>query len=50
MLNAVTVGRITLQQVYAVVGESEMPILIGTSFLGRVSIASDGKRMTLTKR
>ncbi len=49
-LNAVTVGRLTLPQVRAVVSESEMPVLIGASFLSRVSIATDGRRMTLTKR
>ena len=50
MLNAVTVGRLTLQQVRAVVTESEMPVLIGASFLSRVSMTTDGKRMTLTKQ
>ena len=50
MLNAVTVGRITLQQVRAVVGESDMPVLIGATFLSRVSVAMDGRRMTMTKR
>jgi aspartyl protease family protein len=50
MLNAVTVGRLTLQQVGAVVHESETPVLIGASFLSRVNMTTDGKRMTLTKR
>ncbi len=49
-LNAVTVGKLTLQQVPAVVIESDMPILIGASFLSRVSMTTDGRRMTLTKR
>jgi len=49
-LNAVTVGKLTLQQVPAVVTESDMPILIGASFLSRVNMTTDGKRMTLTKR
>ncbi|MGZ5089554.1 MAG: TIGR02281 family clan AA aspartic protease [Burkholderiales bacterium] len=49
MLSSVTVGNITLDQVEAVVGEADHPLLIGMSFLGRLTINTDGNGMTLVK-
>jgi clan AA aspartic protease (TIGR02281 family) len=50
MLQSVTVGNITLHDVPASVGETDMAVLIGMSFLRRVSISTNGDSMTLTKR
>lgn len=49
ILSSVTVGNITLNQVEAVVGEADHPLLIGMSFLGRLTINTDGNGMTLVK-
>jgi clan AA aspartic protease (TIGR02281 family) len=48
-LDAVTVGNITLNAVEAVVSDGEHPLLIGMSFLGRLTINTDGNGMTLIK-
>ena len=49
MLNAVTVGGITLTQVEATIGEADHPVLIGMSFLRRLTINTSGGAMTLSK-
>ena len=50
MLDSVTVGNITLRQVEGAVGENDMPVLIGMSFLKRLVMSTDGASMTLVKR
>jgi clan AA aspartic protease (TIGR02281 family) len=49
MLGAVTVGNITLNDVEGAVSESEHPLLIGMSFLKRLTINSGAGGMTLVK-
>jgi clan AA aspartic protease (TIGR02281 family) len=48
-LNSVTIGNITLHQVEAVVSEADHPLLIGMSFLSRLTINTHGNGMTLIK-
>jgi clan AA aspartic protease (TIGR02281 family) len=48
-LNSVTIGNITLNQVEAVVSEADHPLLIGMSFLSRLTINTTGNGMTLVK-
>lgn len=50
MLSSVTVGSITMKEVEAVITETDHPLLIGMSFLRRVSMSSNGDAMTLVKR
>jgi len=50
-LDTVRVGDITLNNVDALVHESEMPfVLLGMSFLNRVEMRREGTDLTLTKR
>ena len=49
VLGSVRVGNITLERVEAVVGEADHPLLIGMSFLSRVTISSNGSGLTLVK-
>jgi aspartyl protease family protein len=50
-LDSVRVGDITLNNVDALVHESEMPfVLLGMSFLNRVEMRREGTDLTLTKR
>lgn len=49
VLRSVTVGNITLNNVEAAVSESDHPLLIGMSFLKRLSITTNGGAMTLAK-
>ena len=48
-LGAVTVGNITLTQVEAAVSESDHPLLVGMSFLKRLTVNTSGGAMTLVK-
>jgi clan AA aspartic protease (TIGR02281 family) len=48
-LNSVTIGNITLNEIEAVVSEADHPLLIGMSFLSRLTINTNGNGMTLTK-
>lgn len=48
-LATVTVGNITLPRVEAAVGEAEHPLLVGMSFLRRLSVNTNGGAMTLVK-
>lgn len=50
MLNAVSVENITLDQVQAVVSEADHPLLIGMSFLSRLTMSTSNGGMTLVKR
>ncbi|HYC44859.1 MAG TPA: TIGR02281 family clan AA aspartic protease [Burkholderiales bacterium] len=50
MLKSVTVENITLDNVEAIVGESDHPLLIGMTFLNRVSMTSNAGTLTLVKR
>ena len=51
-LERVSVGELELRNVGAVVLEGALPqqALLGMSFLGRLEISSDGRRMTLRKK
>jgi aspartyl protease family protein len=50
-LNSVRVGDVLLNQVDAVVHESNLPVvLLGMSFLNRMEMKRDGQTMTLKKR
>ena len=49
VLDSVRVGNITLERVEAVVGEADHPLLIGMSFLSRLSISTNGTGLTLVK-
>lgn len=49
MLEAVTVGPITLQNVEAAVGETDQHLLIGMSFLRRLTVSTNGNAMTLSR-
>ena len=49
MLDSVTVGGITLNRVEGSVGQSDMPVLIGMSFLRRVNMTTNGNAMTLVR-
>lgn len=49
VLKAVSVGNITLNDVEAVVSEAEHPLLIGMSFLRRLSISTTDSAMTMVK-
>jgi predicted aspartyl protease len=46
----VTIGNITLNEVEAVVSEADHPLLIGMSFLGRLTINTHGNGMMLVKQ
>jgi len=50
-LKTVTVGSITLRDVAAVVLDGAQPSdpLLGMSFLGRLHMANDGRRLTLSR-
>jgi clan AA aspartic protease (TIGR02281 family) len=48
-LNSVAIGNITLNEIEAVVSEADHPLLIGMSFLSRLTINTNGNGMTLTK-
>lgn len=50
MLDAVSVENITLHNVEATVSEGDHPLLVGMSFLSRVTMTSSGGAMTLVKR
>lgn len=50
MLRSVTVGNITVKEVEAVITETDHPLLIGMSFLRRVTMSSNGDAMILLKR
>jgi clan AA aspartic protease (TIGR02281 family) len=49
-LDSVTLGGITLHNVGASVSENEHPVLLGMSFLKRMSVHVDGPVMTLKAR
>ena len=50
-LDTVKLGDITLNNVDALVHETEMPfVLLGMSFLNRVEMKREGTDLTLTKR
>lgn len=51
-LDSVTVGALELRNVGAVVLEGPLPqrTLLGMTFLGRLEISNDGRRMTLRKK
>lgn len=50
-LNSVRIGDITLQQVDALITQTDMPhALLGMSFLNRMEMLRDGSTMTLKKR
>ena len=49
MLDRVTVGGITLSRVEGAVGQTDMPVLIGMSFLRRVNMTTNGNVMTLVR-
>ena len=48
-LDSVKVGNITLNQVEAVVTETDNPLIIGMSFLRRLNVNTSGNAMTLVK-
>lgn len=50
MLSAISVENITLEQVQAVVSEGDQPLLIGMSFLSRLTMSTSNGGMTLVKR
>ena len=50
MLSSITVENITLDNVRAVVSEGDHPLLIGMSFLSRVTMSTSNGGMTLVKR
>jgi aspartyl protease family protein len=49
-LSSVTLGGVTLRNVGASVSESDHPVLLGMSFLKRMSVNVDGQIMTLKPR
>lgn len=49
-LDSVTIGGVTLRNVGASVSESDHPVLLGMSFLQRMSVQVDGPVMTLKTR
>lgn len=49
-LDSVTVGGVTLRNVGAAVSENDHPVLLGMSFLKRMSVHVDGPVMTLKAR
>lgn len=49
ILDTVSIGNLMLRQVEAVVGEADHPVLIGMSFLRRLTITTSGNTMTLAK-
>ena len=50
MIASVTVENITLGQVQGVVSEGDQPLLVGMSFLSRVTMSASNGGMTLAKR
>lgn len=49
-LDSVSIGGVTLRSVGAAVSESDHPVLLGMSFLKRMSVNVDGQVMTLKAR
>ena len=49
VFDSVTVGGITVRNVAGTVGQSDMPVLIGMSFLKHVNMSTNGNTMTLVK-
>lgn len=49
VFDSVTVGGITVRNVAGTVGPSDMPVLIGMSFLKHVNMSTNGNTMTLVK-
>lgn len=49
VFDSVTVGGITVHNVEGTVGQSDMPVLIGMSFLKHVNMSTNGNTMTLVK-
>lgn len=49
-LDSVSIGGVTMRKVSAAVSESSHPVLLGMSFLRRMTVVVDGPVMTLTAR
>lgn len=49
-LDSVSIGGVTLRKVSAAVSENNHPVLLGMSFLRRMTVVVDGPVMTLTAR